>query len=746
MPYFYNKTDLIEINEDVVSVLLSARRNTGIEFVAVFVKGISKDMTPEQYATGLFDEWQVGKHTDGKGVLVLFVEDTHTLKIEVSYNLESIFTDAFCSSLQPMAKTFYASGLFAEAFFDILLMMELKITEQFYYDNKDVIDDLISSVSNKDIGWIYLSGGAGIIDDEYYHGKENKLRLIKQIPAKKIREFNADKDVETVFKRYLKSLEEGINYPFLDILLEGSQMRRLEYIVSPLDQKMSYRGFQKAFPYYITERGDLAVVEFKGKRKCPILLRRDPNGLWRIDITKSQVLVGPDSRRQRLEAYYSPWSFGIKDRRIFQCYLARIPALIPLPLDLKERIAQLKKAIKEEPENASNYFKLAEIYYWECFWTRGALDLINKGLELEPDNVFYHLLAIEVCHRGEGKGESERHYKEILKYRPDDWRVYWQYVGYCFLTLGEYKKASDVLKQIMNLETKYIGYPKFSYRLKGLLQVDYWHVMAKDKNWFYRTKEYFRIFGELPSLNVIIFPRALTLLKYKMHPDFAAGVRLMKEPDFSLLSPSQGWAIAVASIFTEAHWHKHDSLNALEMNEKNIRVIKRMLSSSWGITDSKSFYSTLQWLDQRGHRTDFNEIACALMSGENERNLIRRYGDRKVLVVKKYYKELGDKSIMGWDYIRYVFLCRYAYTAGYITEEEAWQLIIPVAVKMQKTFDSWDDLSNNYMIGREFWSYRKAKDEELIFLQAFERLLNDPDSPWHVYPWDMRLYHTSDIN
>jgi len=108
-PYFYNETALTEVNQDICTELRRARKITGIEFVMVLVKKIPEHISVGTYASELFDKWKVGSETNGKGVLILFVDNTHTLKIEVSYDLEGIFTDAFCSSFQPTIKSYYAA-------------------------------------------------------------------------------------------------------------------------------------------------------------------------------------------------------------------------------------------------------------------------------------------------------------------------------------------------------------------------------------------------------------------------------------------------------------------------------------------------------------------------------------------------------------------------------------------------------------------------------------------------------------
>jgi len=75
----------------------------------------------------------------------------------------------------------------------------------------------------------FLSGGAGITDNEFYYEKDAKLSFVRQIPPEKIKEFECDSDISVVLSRYFKCLEEGINYPFLGIFSEGSQLMRLEY-------------------------------------------------------------------------------------------------------------------------------------------------------------------------------------------------------------------------------------------------------------------------------------------------------------------------------------------------------------------------------------------------------------------------------------------------------------------------------------------------------------------------------------
>ena len=80
-------------------------------------------------------------------------------------------------------------------------------------------------------------------------------------------------------------------------------------------------------------------------------------------------------------------------------------------------------------------------------------------------------------------------------------------------------------------------------------------------------------------------------------------------------------------------------------------------------------------------------------------------------MAKEYYKKLGEKSLLGWDYGRYICLCRWGYLVGWLNEQEAWEKIMPAAELLQKSFSSWEDLGRNYLIGRLFWSYQYAVEK-----------------------------------
>jgi hypothetical protein len=213
------------------------------------------------------------------------------------------------------------------------------------------------------------------------------------------------------------------------------------------------------------------------------------------------------------------------------------------------------------------------------------------------------------------------------------------------------------------------------------------------------------------------------------------------------ITPRQAWALACAAVLNERNHARHDLLGTEYRTQKNIKDGKRFLVvSGWGVKNQADLLDSLTWIDNGGHRKNFKWLGQRVqaLTHEEYRKLLdglQTDDERlnKIKVAAQYYEALGDKGLFGWDYSRYICLCRWGYMAGYLSEEQAWKKIMPVAKLIQSKFDSWQDLGQNYLIGRQFWSYEDTKLWGYLYEDAFLRLLDMPSSPWNKLPWDMDL-------
>jgi hypothetical protein len=108
-------------------------------------------------------------------------------------------------------------------------------------------------------------------------------------------------------------------------------------------------------------------------------------------------------------------------------------------------------------------------------------------------------------------------------------------------------------------------------------------------------------------------------------------------------------------------------------------------------------------------------------------------------LVDRYGADFGERGILAWDLCRYICLCRWGVQCGFITEDEAWQLMMPVGVKVQKLYKSWDELAGVYLIGRDFWSHSQYMQGWDKVAPDLNYLLKDKESPWVQLPWGTKL-------
>jgi hypothetical protein len=206
------------------------------------------------------------------------------------------------------------------------------------------------------------------------------------------------------------------------------------------------------------------------------------------------------------------------------------------------------------------------------------------------------------------------------------------------------------------------------------------------------------------------------------------------------------WALATCAILTESNCDRHDLLGGCKRQPAKTKVRQEILSEWWGVNNRKDLLKTLEWLENGGHRREFDKMAGILTSAKPAQidELKRKYANvpeitNKIVIVLKYKDDFGPKSITAWDFSRYVSLCGWGYIAGYLNEDEAWRRIMPAARMLQKTFTSWEDLGKNHVVGREFWSLEQTKARGDLTRSCYAKLLISPSSPWSRIRWDLDL-------
>gem|GEM_PF-1043944 len=204
----------------------------------------------------------------------------------------------------------------------------------------------------------------------------------------------------------------------------------------------------------------------------------------------------------------------------------------------------------------------------------------------------------------------------------------------------------------------------------------------------------------------------------------------------------QAWVLGLGSIYALIN---NDELSSL--GDTSIRPYQREVNSLkkyWKIESREDAYRTLTWLKSEGHRIEYQKMATQsswwsilLYQAMVPLKLANSESVKKQLFARQSYRRWGDRSGLMWDLSRIVMVTRSAYEAGYLEEDEVWELLMPIGVEVQKKFGSWREMGENFLDGREIWDGERNSR----FQTCFE-LLSDPrdkNSPWNKYSWDLDL-------
>ena len=273
------------IEESTRQHLKSLSTLYSIEACIVTLNELPDAMTLEELAVEIFNNWQIGRNYNGKGLLFLFIESGKQVKFEVAYELEDVFTDAFSGYIEDLQlKPNYSKGNLEvgiiAVFEEIESRAELKQIGQ--YSEDEII------VRDADL----LSGGAG--------ASKKLSRYKKSRPETK----NSPQLLQTPPYKYAatpgNALEIMLNkwsgessYTDFDIYTAATKMA-MGNQNDPDDQRVAAQAkLLLEVPYIVKQDGNFALIHFnrrKGWKYAPYLFANDGQG-WKFDIVNQRKYV-----------------------------------------------------------------------------------------------------------------------------------------------------------------------------------------------------------------------------------------------------------------------------------------------------------------------------------------------------------------------------------------------------------------------------------------------------------------------
>ena len=259
----------------------------------------------DRAAVKLFDEREIGKRTRGaRGVLLLIDPAGRQVRMEIGYDLESIFPDAFVGYIeQRQMAPFFAAGRVAAG---IEATVELVVGKAL-----GAIDEGSYAPDQAAGGLRHLSGGAGArsvvnIGD----GAPVKPRLGDASG------FGAQPSPQQALPVYLEVLRGHIKDPNLKLYSPGTRDFFSKWLVTDAQQDNERRSLETHIGQgQVWQRDGRAVIRFPvaERNSAPYFLVQGEDG-WMLDFANMSRLVGFNHRNQwHLRSLDHPFMFAFED-------------------------------------------------------------------------------------------------------------------------------------------------------------------------------------------------------------------------------------------------------------------------------------------------------------------------------------------------------------------------------------------------------------------------------------------------
>lgn len=222
------------------------------------------------------------------------------------------------------------------------------------------------------------------------------------------------------------------------------------------------------------------------------------------------------------------------------------------------------------------------------------------------------------------------------------------------------------------------------------------------------------------------------------------------------LRPASGYtdavrthALAFGAILDVQNGEPHSQLVRPDERKEAETTTKESMASWWDIHSREELLGTLEGLrsGENGQRYAYWNIRRRLLEGkmENYPRIIYEAssdddGRARAITVATHLGPLHGAAlpITAWDFGRYINLCRWGYVCGWLTEQEAWDRIIPAARLLQASYASWDDYAADYLVGRNFWNPQAGAENETVrYIVTLLKL--PPRGLWATIQWNEPL-------
>jgi hypothetical protein len=197
---------------------------------------------------------------------------------------------------------------------------------------------------------------------------------------------------------------------------------------------------------------------------------------------------------------------------------------------------------------------------------------------------------------------------------------------------------------------------------------------------------------------------------------FVAATR--RAPSDEPMTPAERWAVH-ATIYPSPVTDPRTRL----ADSRHVPRVGADLEGGWGVSSSEEARAVITRVSSAGHRAAMVRMLNNMVHAPPE---YRGFLGANVAALRR-------TEILAWDLCRVISVARSSLAVGYLTRDEASELILQAARRLQYTYGSWEEMGADYKLGAIFFNI--SRDKSRFHLNIVDSLIEDPASGWRTVPW-----------
>jgi uncharacterized membrane protein YgcG len=411
-----------------------------IEALVVSVPTLPANHSVETLAVDIANNWRIGAEHEGRGLLLLMVDEVKQVKLEVNYELEDVFTDAFSGYVEDLQLgAYYRAADVGTGLIAVMEMLEQRaqIKEQGQYTPEQI------AKADAEL----LAGGAGASRNLARYADEGAVPRATQIVGK-----GANSPEEAWEIMLAKWAGEGKDFEE-DVY---TQMTRLAMGEPENPDPRTLRALDhwRSVDYQVLSDGEHAVIWFgaiDGWDNAPFLFCNTGEG-WKFDIVHQRRLVVM-AEAPKWKVAQGPYPY------LSLMLTARQSTGKDLPLTgddlyrcaddtaIAEHMQELRAALTKNPEDIEATIALARLNVITGRRPNHVRRLLERAKKLAPDRAEpYKYSAIFNVNSFFQYATAVKDIEHYIERQPDDTFGY-NVKGFLLYRLGRYADSINALEE-----------------------------------------------------------------------------------------------------------------------------------------------------------------------------------------------------------------------------------------------------------------------------------------------------------